>query len=131
MGGFDEAFAPIEHANRVAVITATWGHLAPKRGSEYRIHGFVAADVYNESNPVFIKLDQGRSLSDSPWLYNALHALLPFLWNDKSHSGTVREFEGTMKNYKFVGKVRTAFDLNKNALPTPWTLITYNHGKDA
>lgn len=108
---FGDAAASWDAVNRERVKEDTWGHLAPKRDSEYTIHAFVTGGVHAcERTPVFVSLDTGRKLTSSPWLFDALQELADKLWNDDDHSGKLREFKGTMHNYRFKGQVRTVFE---------------------
>ncbi len=103
-----DAFAPIEAANKAAVMYATWGHLAPKKGKTYKIRITYAVGCFGDDplNPIVLDCDLG-DLDSSPWFFDSMTRFLSDLG---SEWGGVYEFTGTFRNYKFKGPIRLVYD---------------------
>lgn len=99
-----DAFAPADAAYKHAVMKETWGHLAPKRNRAYK--GFVVFALgcfeCGDLNPTPLECEFG-SLDSSPWFYDAL---IEFLQSLNGETGGVYRWDGTFKNYEFIGTVR-------------------------
>lgn len=103
--GLAEAFAPIDRANHEAVLRETWGHLAPIKNRTYRGRIVYVCGCWDSGdlNPTPI-VCEFSGLESSPWLYSAVNEWLQDL--PKHAEGTIYEFKGTVRNYKFAGKTR-------------------------
>lgn len=96
-----DAFAPVEAANRDNVMQSTWGHLAPKKGKSYKGTIVWAQGCYGNSTTALSV--EFKDLDDSPWLYEAVHE---FMFAQDTEVGNVYMFTGAFRNYKFIGKVK-------------------------
>lgn len=99
-----EAFAPAIAQYKAEVMSATWGHLAPKRHRAYKGHVVFAVGCFgsDDLNPTVLVCEFG-GLDDSPWLFDALQ---DFLHDCETVAGGVYRFDGTFKNYEFKGTTR-------------------------
>ena len=106
-----DAFAPAIAAQRSAVIADTWGHLAPERNRRYPGRVVFAVGCYDSCNPVILA-SHFAGLDDSPWLYEHLTDFVQGLVSDNrdERAGHVYEWTGTVRNYKFSGKVKLLAD---------------------
>ena len=99
-----EVFGPIELRNRERVLSATWGHLAPRRNRTYK--GFIvfAVGCFGDDplNPVAIQCEF-RGLDSSPWFFDFMNR---FLGEQGVEAGCVYRFDGVFRNYSFDGKVK-------------------------
>jgi len=98
------ALAPIEAHNRNIVMAATFGHLAPKRGTTYPGSILFTQTEYGQLVPIRSKFE---GLPDSPWFFEHLH---DFVGEKATEAGQVYRFEGdyvTFKNgsHRFRGKI--------------------------
>jgi hypothetical protein len=99
-----DAFRQHEANYRAAVLADTWGHLAPHKNKKYKGYivfavGCCGSDHLNPT-PLEIEFDD---LDSSPWLYDALIELLQSL---ETEEGGVYRWDGTFRNYQFIGDVR-------------------------
>lgn len=101
---FADAFAPADSRFKAAVMQQTWGHLAPRKHRTYRGHIVFAVGCFgsDDLNPTTLECDLG-DLDNSPWFFNAL---IEFLQSLETEAGGVYRWEGTFRNYGFVGNVR-------------------------
>lgn len=124
----DAAFAPIMLKYHCEILEATWGHLAPKKNRTYRGHiEFAFGSFGNDSLNACIlsaelKTRNGEELSSSPWFYEALQEFCD-KWatgynEGYENAGKVFRFEGTFRNYEFVGQTRQ-MNLVAGALAEP------------
>jgi hypothetical protein len=80
----------------------TFGHLAPKKDVEYSSKVVFASSHYTSIGVVLVSSSFG-GLPDSPWLFSALHELGDAAPQKTKKGGSIFEWHGTMKNYKFNG----------------------------
>ena len=106
-----DAFDVAEEHYRSEVISATWGHLAPKKNKSYSGRIVYAVGCFSEGrlNPVPI-VSQFDGLDDSPWLFDALNE---FIQTQNNEPGCIYEFTGKFRNYRFVGSVNKIQDYNR------------------
>lgn len=104
-----DAFEPAVVRYAAEVRKETWGHLAPKKNHIYRGHVIFAVGCFgsDELNPTTLDYDlktrSGEDLQSSPWFYGYL---VEFLSELDREAGGVYRWEGTFRNYEFVGTVR-------------------------
>jgi len=99
---FQSACQSWELAQKEELQYATFGHLAPRKNKTYKGHIVWALGCLGDDhlNPTILDFKLG-SLSSSPWFFNSAS---DFLSTISSESGTVWRWEGTFRNYKFIGK---------------------------
>ena len=99
-----DAFAPVEARNRANVMKATWGHLAPSQGRAYKGHIVFAVGIFGSDhlNPTAIACNF-RGLDSSPWFFDAM---ADFMTEQRGKPGCIYRFDGTFKDYKFVGTIK-------------------------
>lgn len=107
MDYMEEAFAPHLERARAEVLSATWGHLAPKPRRKYRGTVLFVHGEYGDIVPVRVRF---AGLDDSPWFFEGLS---DFIASRKTKPGRLYLFSGTYmqcKNgtHRFSGKVRVA-----------------------
>jgi len=105
-----EAFQPAVAAHRERVMFETWGHLAPKKGKTYKGRVVFAVGCFgsDDLNPTAI-VCEFEDLDSSPWFFDVLQ---DFLYENRGEAGCVYEFNGTFKNYKFKGQIKTLLNAN-------------------
>lgn len=102
----EEVFAEIHRRNQNAVLSATWGHLAPEPQQVYSGTLLFALGDYGAIVPLSAKFDD---LDDSPWFYEHMSE---YIGRQVMRRGAgVYEFRGTYRMFKngnarFSGKVR-------------------------
>ena len=105
-----DVFAPAEAKYAADVRRATWGHLAPKRGKTHRGYVVFAVGCFgnDDLNPTPLECEF-KGLDSSPWFYDALTEFLgEFVGTGDGRpceAGGVYRWEGTFRNYEFVGKL--------------------------
>ncbi len=105
-----EAFAPATAKYHEDVRRATWGHLAPRKRKTYRGHVVFAVGCFgsDDLNPTPLECEF-KGLDSSPWFYDALTEFLgEFVGIGDGHpceAGGVYRWEGTFRNYEFVGNL--------------------------
>ncbi len=106
-----DAYMPALAAHKEEVMAETWGHLAPKKNQTYTGRIVFAVGIYgnDELNPTAI-FCEFEGLDDSPWFFDELQ---DFLYANRGKSGYVYEFNGTFRNYRFKGKIKTLLNANK------------------
>lgn len=104
MNYMEAAFAPAEAIYKEKLLQQTWGHLAPRRGKTYRGYFIFAVGCFgcDDLNPTPIECEFGK-LAESPWFYNSL---IDFIGEMGTEAGGVYRWEGTFRNYEFIGTVR-------------------------
>lgn len=109
-----EVYAPIEARHRAQVMKMTWGHLAPRKNKAYRGHIVFAVGCFGDDplNPTMLSAEF-KGLDDSPWFFDAMR---DFTEAQKGDPGNVYRFDGTFRNYDFVGKITTVYSSAAEAL---------------
>jgi hypothetical protein len=98
---------------RPKIMKETWGHLAPKKNKLYRGHITFAIGRFGSDNLNPMPLEcslvarDGEELDGSPWFYDAM---IDFLYSLRKadQEGSVWRFDGSFRNYNFVGNVTKA-----------------------
>lgn len=126
MSTFGDTLQGCEDIYARKVKHATWGHLAPKRGSRYKLRivfavGCLGSDDLNPTPICF----ESRKLSSSPWFYDFLRSWLSNRDDENRKSGCIYEFKGWFRDYRMTGIVSKLLDANMGgeraalSLPTP------------
>jgi len=99
-----DAFAPWEIRYKAQIMAQTWGHLAPKKGKTYSGYVVFALGCFGSDplNPTPLECEL-NGLDSSPWFFDAL---IEFLQSIKAETGGVYRWDGTFRNYEFVGVVQ-------------------------
>lgn len=110
--GLADVAAQIEADERRNVRDATFGHLAPKRGSRYRVRITFAVGClgHDPLNPTILAYES-RVLEMSPWLFEAALDMFREL---ETEEGCVYEWVGTFRDYKWNGTCRLLTNTNKS-----------------
>ena len=113
-----DAMLPALERQKQAVLSETWGHLAPSRNRTYR--GFIVFAIgwYGDGplNPMILE-SEFKGLDSSPWFYEAINEYVSSLQHSNHKScfgpatydlppGSVYRFDGTFRNYKFKGAIK-------------------------
>jgi hypothetical protein len=106
---FLEIVAETENLYRSAVLTDTWGHLAPKLQTKYKGSILFGVSAFGGNNAELIDFDFD-GLDSSPWLFEDVETFLHKL-DTSEMGGKIFKFEGTYKRFKndnhhFWGRVR-------------------------
>jgi hypothetical protein len=96
----EEAFAPIKAANRDIVYENTWGHLAPKKNTNYKGAIWFATSSFGDG--VTLINFEFKNLDSSPWFYDAIIEHINEL---KTEENTVYRVDTIFKNYKFKSSI--------------------------
>lgn len=123
MSSFGSVLASIDADNHRKMYEETWGHLAPKKGSQYDCVYIWAVGERgdDELNPTLIY--SKTTLSDSPWEFDFFARAISH-WGDRYgtrkkpygkcwKSGVVVMFCGTFKNYRAEGTLVRLADYSK------------------
>jgi hypothetical protein len=102
-----KVFAPIDAANKDAVLQNTWGHLAPQKNTTYRGKLLFCKSEYNSGSITLIS--SKMVIDSSPWFYDSVYE---FLYSfDELEYGHVYQINATWRNYKWWGKPVKVFSL--------------------
>jgi len=99
MSTFGDTLCRIEAEQRAEMQAATFGHLAPERGLEYRGWFLFAIPEYDCGTPCIVSAEFD-GLNDSPWFYDAMWEFAA----KRKRAGFYR-FDGVVRNYRFKGVV--------------------------
>jgi hypothetical protein len=106
-----DAFIEPDRRFKSTIMADTWGHLAPKQNRTYR--GFItfAVGCFGDDplNPQML-VCEFKGLDASPWFFDAASE---FISEEETEPGCVYRFDGTFRNYEFVGTVLKLADYNK------------------
>lgn len=120
MSTLGDTLQSCEDISRAIVMGETWGHLAPKRGSRYKLRVVYAVGCFgdDELNPTPL-LFESRKLDSSPWFHDCLMEWLCDLPEDERKPGCVYEFNGWFRNYHFDGTINRIVDATQASNSTP------------
>lgn len=97
-----DIFRQLDLDAQLQVERETFGHLAPEKGVEYTGRVVFASSCY-ASIGITVVSSSFRRLPDSPWLFSALQELGESAPKKVKIGGSIFEWHGTLKNYKFNG----------------------------